>query len=216
MGAMVYQGCNLDGRIGSGPVFVLYLRIDFGGFKAMESGSHYVPFWLSDDLFGRLMDDLAGSGRHKNRSSLLRQIVAEHYKVRPPVLPNDDSAEGAIEKTRRYDIHVRPSLRDDFLQYARRHGYRSWQSLLIDTAKERVYERPPLPPPSVDEIAQNNYQLAMIGKNLNQIARAINTSALKGLKQEDVDRLAEVEIIVEAIRTHLDDAAQLIRRARGA
>jgi hypothetical protein len=182
----------------------------------MADGSQYVSFWLSDELSKRLVDDLARSDRHKNRSELLRQIVADYYRVKPPVLPNDDSAEGAIEKTRRYDIHVRPSLRDDFQKYARRHGYRSWQSLLIDTTKERVYERPPLPPPTIDEIAQTNYQLAMIGKNLNQIARAINTSALQGLKQQDVDRLAEVETLAGAIREHLDHAALLIRRARGA
>lgn len=129
------------------------------------------------------------------RDAVLAKLGQVPGKLRPKATP---------ERTKRNDFYLQPTEREHFKQHARERGYASWQELALTMLRAEVYGRPVVAPVTAKEIASNNFHLAAVGKNLNQIARAINTAATVKLEASDVAKLDDVLRLATAIQSHLD------------
>ena len=153
------------------------------------------------ELYAELMKQCPGPGE---RSRFVRAALREKLRLSPQAVTPADQSTPLHERTRKADIYLQPTERAAFSIHAKNLGYSSWQKYVIDLARERVYGQAAIAPPMVEELAKSNYQLGAVGKNINQIAHAINTAAMTRLSENDVARLADVLALAAKIDAHID------------
>lgn len=139
-----------------------------------------------------------------SESAMLRQMIArvtnETIKTKLP----------DYQAGRSNQINIR--LNDDGISAlddrASREGYRNrggWTTAVVLAA---LYREPVLTDEEVEALRESNRELASIGRNLNQMARALNIEFRESdkLKQEDIEKLAE------RIEQHKEQVATLLSR----
>ena len=166
-----------------------------------------ISFRLDDELFNELEKTSKTTG--KNKSEIIKTALILELKMKK----NKIKIHEGNERTYKTGIFLTKKERIDFLNYAKSLGYSSWQKLAVNLLRESVYNRPTLQPNLIGEIAQLNFQLSAVGKNLNQIARAINTSAKKMLTKNDINKINDVLELNVEISNYLEKANIIINNS---
>jgi hypothetical protein len=161
------------------------INIDLGAFKAR---------WLS-----------YCAAHNVTPSQAFRQVVAK--------LTADDgpsAAPGVVEQGQRKIRKVIRLTPDEIAKITVRasaDGY-SVSRWLVALIRARVYAAPQLGQPELAGLAKSNLLLLAVGRNLNQIARAVNVTGATNRRVPD-DKIAELRAI---ITDHTDLVAAVLAR----
>lgn len=103
-------------------------------------------------------------------AALLRRVIATLVKSNPSgptaLCPQD-------RRSLRLTVRVTPDVFEAITQAARSAGT-SRPGIVLGTLRARFLEAPTLLPVEAEAVASAAYQLAMVGTNLNQLARSLN------------------------------------------
>lgn len=141
---------------------------------------------------------------HVSEATMLRQMIAHVAGEQVPIKKPD------YQTGRSNQIKIR--LNDDGLaaldDKAIREGYSSRAGWTLAVVLAALYKEPVLTDGEVTALRESNRELAAIGRNLNQVARALNIEFRESdkLKREAIERLAE------RIEQHKDLVAGLLSR----
>jgi hypothetical protein len=105
-------------------------------------------------------------------------------------------------------VRLADSERCKLLEKVEREGYDNPTKWVTAVVKSALHREPVLTDNEVAALRESNRELAAIGRNLNQVARALNIEFRDSdrLKQETVEKLAE------RIEQHKDQVAALLSR----
>lgn len=140
----------------------------------------------------------------KSEAVMLRQMI---LKVVTGVVPDEFSPRGE-PKTGKVTVRLTESERVKMLDRAKREGYSNATSWTTAIVRASLHQEPVLTNDEVAALRESNRELAAIGRNLNQVARALNIEFRESdkLKQEAIEKLAE------RIEQHKDQVAALLTR----
>lgn len=146
--------------------------------------------------------------QHLTPSQALRQLLRQTLEraSRPrPTLHRIVSRRGE-RPTRQVSFRLTPSEYAALSARAKTEGYRPthW---LIGLIRVQLTRQPSLSEPERQAVAHSTKQLLALGRNLNQIARALNTAPA----QQAAVRLALLTDLSARIRIHVDQITALTR-----
>lgn len=110
-------------------------------------------------------------------STFLRSNSLEGESVAPTELKNE-----------RFSFRLHAKLKQDLSKRAAKQGM-SPSSYVVAMIRAHLSQKPYFTQPELVALVQSRYELSATGRNLNQIARALNTS----LDNADLARAAEIE-----------------------
>jgi len=153
----------------------------------------------------------------RTASQMFRQIVQRAVSQgRTPTGEAEPAANAkALDARRSVRLHLR--LTPAEYSAAERHaapygGVREWVVGLIRS--QITHGQPQFSRTEVDAMLQANRQLAAIGRNINQIAHALNLDALnQGRASLKPSHSADLERLAEALREHRLAMRELVNRA---
>lgn len=141
------------------------------------------------------------------KTDLLRELIYAHLAT-PRQYPNlapDSRNAGTVHKS------VRPPafLDKAICERAAAKGM-SFSRWMVALAQSNLMRAPVLDDKEIEALRASNYELRMIGINLNQIAHALN------IKFEETDRikLEVIEALIEKIKEHQQMVRQLISHSQ--
>ncbi|MCS6302792.1 MAG: plasmid mobilization relaxosome protein MobC [Nitrospira sp.] len=141
-------------------------------------------------------------------SEALRQLLRQTLQrvPRPRSTPHRVMSRHGERPTRQVSFRLTPSEYAALATRAKTDGYRPthWLIALIRTQLTR---QPSLSEPERQAVAHSTKQLLALGRNLNQIARALN----KAPAQQAAVRLELLTDLSTRIRTHVDQITALTR-----
>ncbi|WP_321874505.1 plasmid mobilization relaxosome protein MobC [Burkholderia ubonensis] len=165
---------------------------------------------ISVDL-GALRPQLdAYCGAHQTTpSAVVRRAVAD---ILAGGMPARDSVvvpypiTPAIEGTDRLVLRLTASEREALSQVAESAGFKTAQRWIIAALRIFLTQKPHLSDNEISVLADSNFQLAAIGRNLNQIAKRLNS-------EPDVSgyRLDVIEDVNKRIRQHTEFVSSLLQ-----
>ncbi|PMR77774.1 plasmid mobilization relaxosome protein MobC [Billgrantia endophytica] len=136
-------------------------------------------------------------------SDMLRRMIQR-------VAGKAEKAEDQKVETRSRKLTIRLSPTQDrwLAQRAHKEGYPSRTSWLTALVLAELHREPVLTDDEISALRESNRELAAIGRNLNQVARAINIEFRESekLKQDAIEKL------IERIEQHKDLVASLLSR----
>ena len=142
-------------------------------------------------------------------SDALRQILTKALGQTPPgrSVPRTTVPHRAERVTKRMELRLTPSEHAALVARAKAEGSHpsTWVVAMLRTL---LTQQPTLLPPERDALARSNQQLLALGRNLNQIAKALNTSPSER-------RAFRVDLITELsrlIQTHTTLVSDVLRR----
>jgi hypothetical protein len=139
------------------------------------------------------------SGRSKSeilRAALRKELQATHTTTRAEFQP---------ESSKKAVIYLTSSERVRFAEIAKANGFTSWQKWSIALMRESAYGELPISPANSIKIDHAVYELAAIGKNINQVAKAINTAAQVQLLPVDVAKVRRIESALPLLKSTIAD-----------
>lgn len=141
-------------------------------------------------------------------SAALRQLLRQRLQraPRPRSTPHRIVPRRGERPTRQVAFRLTPSEYAAVAARAKAEGYRPthW---LIALIRVQLTRHPSLSEPEQQAVAHSTKQLLALGRNLNQIARALN----KAPAQQAAVRLAMLTDLSTRIRTHVDQITALTR-----
>lgn len=123
---------------------------------------------------------------------------------------NSDNGSPSIPPTEikddRFSFRLSAKLKDDLARRAKEQGA-SPGSYLVALARTHLSKKPYFTERELEVLRQSNSELTAIGRNINQIARALNRS----LDHADMTRSKELEQVAVLVKGHRDYVRGLIR-----
>jgi hypothetical protein len=142
-------------------------------------------------------------------SDALRQVLTKLLGQTPPVraVVGTTVAHRAERVTKRMELRLTPSEHAALVARAKADGSHpsTWVVAMVRTL---LTQQPTLLPPERDALARSNQQLLAIGRNLNQIAKALNTSP----QDRHAVRAELVTALSRRIQTHTSLVSDVLRR----
>lgn len=106
----------------------------------------------------------------------------------------------------RMKLHLTPSELAGINSLAAQDGYRPTQ-WVVAMIRTKLTQHPHVGQPELEQLARSNQQLLALGRNLNQIARVLNTSP-ENRKAFRVDLITELSRVICA---HTDKVSDVLR-----
>jgi hypothetical protein len=142
-----------------------------------------------------------------SKHDLLREVVYTHLcqpRLYPDLIPDSRSA-----NTEHLSVRLFSFLADGVRERAANKGMTAsrWKAALIQS---HLMREPVLDDRQIEVLRESNNELRMIGRNLNQIARALNA------RPEETDRikLDVIKALAEIIDAHQEKVRVFIRQSQ--
>ena len=145
----------------------------------------------------------------KKPGAALKEEIEHQLEKSSEVSPFQQTKEipDDVEK-QRFEILLTPSEKAALEKRARleRCSQRRW---VIDAIRASLTKEPQLSMTEIDVLGESNYQLLAIGRNLNQIAKAMNEGRRDSITMESIQQLfqiidAHTESVSRALRASLE------------
>lgn len=162
------------------------------------------------DVYGLIADEI----------QQLRKIAKERYgkasvsllarKLLQEQLPQKKEVADKLIKAK-YDTKQRitlriPSRQFDYLQTMAQQHHSSLNDVIRDVIQEFITENPVLSNDEVQALYQSNYQLLRLGRNINQIARQLNSIMPDTLTTKQLNELSSF------LQKHTNHVGQVLRK----
>lgn len=145
----------------------------------------------------------AATKQGTSESRLLQLLIGTFLRR----YPHDGTSTAPTEtKDDRFSFRLSAKLKDDLAHRAKEQGA-SPGSYLVALCRVHLSQKPYFTERELEVLRQSNSELTAIGRNINQIARALNRS----LDNADMARSTELEQIVTLVKGHRDYVRGLIR-----
>ena len=175
----------------------------------MEKPSRAMNIHLGADLKARWVDYCMGLG--KTPGAALKEAIEQQLEKAannpPPPFRQTRQAPDDEPKVR-FEILMTKSEKAAVLERSNleRCSQRRW---IIDAIRAGLTHEPQFSMDEIDALGESNYQLLAIGRNLNQVAKAMNEGRRDSVTVESIERLraiidAHTEKVSGAIRASLD------------
>jgi len=164
----------------------------------MEKPSRAMNIHLGADLKARWVDYCAGLG--KTPGAAIKEAIEQQLEKaakNPPPPPIDEPKvrfEILMTKSEKLAVLERSNLE--------RCSQRRW---IIDAIRAGLTREPQFGMKEIDALGESNYQLLAIGRNLNQVAKAMNEGRRDSVTIESIERLRGI------IDAHTDKVSGAIR-----
>ncbi|EJE4183758.1 plasmid mobilization relaxosome protein MobC [Vibrio parahaemolyticus] len=138
-------------------------------------------------------------------SEMIRMMIS---RVSDGIIQEDAQNSKSEPKSGKITIRLSASNQNKLTKRARLEGYPNrtkWTTAMVLAA---LHREPVLSEDEIATLRESNRELAAIGRNLNQIARALNIEFRKG----DQVKMEAVEALADRIAQHKDSVAMLINR----
>lgn len=204
-----FPNLKILGRIWLSPAFALHCRASSATHWQQTTMPSARPSQLTVDL-GDLKEPWVEwcAQQQLTPSAALRQLLRQTLQrvPRPRATPHRSVSRRGERATRQISFRLTPSEYVALSARAKTEGYRPthW---LIALIRVQLTRQPSLSDPERQAVAHSTKQLLALGRNLNQIARAVN----KAPAQQAAVRLALLSDLSTRIRTHVDQITALTR-----
>ena len=172
----------------------------------MEKPSRAMNIHLGADLKARWVDYCAGLGKTPGAAlkEAIEQQLEKAAKSPPPPLRQTGQAPDNEPKVR-FEILMTKSEKMAVLERSNleRCSQRRW---IIDAIRAGLTHEPQFSMSEIDALGESNYQLLAIGRNLNQVAKAMNEGRRDTVTIESIERLRQI----------IDEHTDKVSRAIGA
>ena len=176
----------------------------------MEKPSRAMNIHLGADLKARWVDYCAGLG--KTPGAAIKEAIEQQLEKAakfPPAKTYQQTAEAPDGEPKvRFEILMTRSEKAAVEERANleRCSQRRW---IIDAIRAGLTHEPQFSMDEIEALGESNYQLLAIGRNLNQVAKAMNEGRRDSVTVESIERLraiidAHTEKVSGAIRASLD------------
>ncbi len=137
-----------------------------------------------------------------SESDMLRMMI---QRVCGEAVPIDFPGLGDEKKAGKVTIRLTGTEHRKLIERAKQEGYTNRTNWTTATVLAALHRMPVLTDEEVNTVRESCRQLGAIGRNLNQVARALNIEFRESdkLKQESIEKLAE------RIDQHLDHVSEL-------
>lgn len=172
----------------------------------MEKTSRAMNIHLGADLKARWVDYCAGLG--KTPGAAIKEAIEQQLEKAakfPPAKTYQQTAEAPDGEPKvRFEILMTKSEKAAVLERSNleRCSQRRW---IIDAIRAGLTREPQFGMKEIDALGESNYQLLAIGRNLNQVAKAMNEGRRDSVTIKSIERLREI------IDTHTDKVSGAIR-----
>lgn len=163
-----------------------------------------ITAWVSQEI----KDDFSLNAKKNGTtdSKLLALLVNTFLKRNPlPQGKVDDTEEG--KKVRRVEIGLTANQAEELNKRSVPMGM-SGNAYVAALLRTHVKHAPYFSEEELNALREANRQLAALGKNVNQIARALNTS----LDNADLARAAELDQVRQEVEQHRQAVANMVRQ----
>ncbi len=138
-------------------------------------------------------------------SDMLRRMIQRVAGRAATVMEVDQEDEA---RSRKLTIRLSPSQERWLAQRAQEEGYPSRTSWVTAMVLAELHREPVLTEAEVAALRESNRELRAIGKNLNQITKALNIE----FRESDKLKREAIEALAERIEQHKDQVASLLSR----
>jgi hypothetical protein len=172
----------------------------------MEKPSRAMNIHLGADLKARWVDYCAGLG--KTPGAAIKEAIEqqlEKAKKFPPVKTYQQTGEAPDGEPKvRFEILMTKSEKAAVLERSNleRCSQRRW---VIDAIRAGLTREPQFGMKEIEALGESNYQLLAIGRNLNQVAKAMNEGKRDSVTIQSIEQLRQI------IDTHTDKVSGAIR-----
>ncbi|HCE5184921.1 plasmid mobilization protein [Vibrio parahaemolyticus] len=137
-------------------------------------------------------------------SKMIRMMIG---KVAPGVL---ESESDFLKQPKTNQVNIRLSTTDQkkLTKKAKLEGYPNRTKWTTAVVLKALHKEPVLSEAEISVLRESNRELAAIGRNLNQIARALNIEFRDG----DRFKMEAVQALVDRIEKHKDKVASLLNK----
>ncbi|MFN3710612.1 MAG: plasmid mobilization protein [Alishewanella aestuarii] len=142
----------------------------------------------------------------KSEAVMLQKMI---LKVLTGSIPTETSSSRGEPKSGKVTVRLTEHERLKMINRANDEGYSnitSWSTAVIRSA---LHHEPVLTNSEVTALRESNRELSAIGRNLNQVARALNIE----FRDSDKLKLEGIEGLIERIEQHKDTVADLLTRS---
>ncbi len=176
----------------------------------MEKPSRAMNVHLGTDLKARWAEYCAGLGKSPGAAikEAIEQQLEKAAKLPPPKTYQQTKEAPDGEPKVRFEILMTKSEKAAVLERSNleRCSQRRW---IIDAIRAGLTREPQFGMKEIDALGESNYQLLAIGRNLNQVAKAMNEGRRDSVTTESIERLrqtidAHTEKVSTAIRASLE------------
>lgn len=175
----------------------------------MEKPSRAINIHLGADLKARWVDYCAGLG--KTPGAAIKEAIEQQLEKAAKNLPPPMRQKGVVpdhEAKVRFEILMTKSEKAAVVERSNLEhcSQRRW---IIDAIRAGLTHEPQFSMDEIDALGESNYQLLAMGRNLNQVAKAMNESRRDSVTIESIERLrriidVHVNKVSGAIRASLD------------
>lgn len=159
----------------------------------MEKPSRAMNVHLGADLKARWVDYCADLGKTPGAAlkEAIEQQLAKAEKFPQPKTYQQTNAVPDSEPKVRFEILMTKSEKAAVLERSNleRCSQRRW---IIDAIRASLTHEPQFGMAEIDALGESNYQLLAIGRNLNQVAKAMNEGRSDSVMIESIERLRKI------------------------
>lgn len=175
----------------------------------MEKENPYLNVYLGA-LKNPWADYCKGLGKKPGAAlkDAIEQQLAKAEKLPPPKIYQQTKAAPSREPKVRFEILMTQSEKVAVLERSNleRCSQRRW---IIDAIRAGLTHEPQFGMAEIDALGESNYQLLAIGRNLNQVAKAMNEGRRDSVTIESIEHLratiqAHTKKVSDAIRASLE------------
>lgn len=172
----------------------------------MEKPSRAMNIHLGADLKARWVDYCAGLG--KTPGAAIKEAIEQQLEKAekfPPAKTYQQTSEAPDGEPKvRFEILMTKSEKAAVLERSNleRCSQRRW---IIDAIRAGLTREPQFGMKEIEALGESNYQLLAIGRNLNQVAKAMNEGRRDSVAVQSIERLREI------IDVHTDKVSGAIR-----
>ena len=156
----------------------------------MEKPSRAMNIHLGADLKARWVDYCVGLG--KTPGAAIKEAIEQQLEKavkNPPLSPLRQTSEAPDDEPKvRFEILLTKSEKAAVQERANLEhcSQRRW---IIDAIRAGLTREPQFGMKEIDALGESNYQLLAIGRNLNQVAKAMNENRQNSVTIESIERL---------------------------
>lgn len=200
----------IAGKVCAQPAFFPSPSCVTFGIAMEKSTSRAMNVHLGADLKARWVDYCAGLGKTPGAAlkEAIEQQLAKVEKSLPPKTYQQTHAAPDGEPKVRFEILMTQSEKAAVLERSNleRCSQRRW---IIDAIRTGLTHEPQFGMKEIEALGESNYQLLAIGRNLNQVAKAMNDGPRDSVTTESIEQLRKIidmhtEKVSNAIRASLE------------
>ncbi|MDK4680031.1 plasmid mobilization relaxosome protein MobC [Kingella negevensis] len=159
-------------------------------------------FGLSHDVINQLQ--LMALERYgKASASLMLRKLAEKQIRQPENIPTENYQEN--KQNQRLTLRL-PPQQQHYLNQKAQLQYSSLNDVVRDIIAEYITQNPVLSNDEVQALYQSNYQLLRLGRNINQIARQLNSITPTSLTSQQLTELSAF------LKQHAETVGKVLRK----